>query len=103
MIVPAIGIVVKDHHSGVFPVRLLHQQVDQSDDVGLLVQWVGVACVPVLIGHRLDKAHGRDVPRLLDHCRKVLEIIHVIGGAVVTYFEGRRRARMHRLAVDGKY
>src|SRR5258708_2736414 len=58
MVVPSVRVVIHDHHCGAAPGGQRFQEVDCIRQEGLLVQRVRVARVPVLIGWRLDEAHG---------------------------------------------
>src|SRR5215470_16451718 len=40
VVVPAVGVVVGDHHGGAAPGAELLQAVDRADQEGLLVQWI---------------------------------------------------------------
>src|SRR5450759_4855810 len=77
MVVPAIAVVVGDHHCGALPVRGLLEPVDGLDKEALLIQRAGVPGVPVLVGRGLEEADRRH--RLGVHRRpEVGEVVLVV-------------------------
>ena len=56
VVIPAVGVVIGNHYSGICPVFLLLQKIDNGDDECLLVEGIGVAGVAVLIARRLEEA-----------------------------------------------
>ena len=62
VVVPAIAVVVGDHHGGVLPVRGLLQPVECLNQEALLVQGAGVPGVPVLVGRGFEEADRRHGP-----------------------------------------
>ena len=63
MVIPAVRVVIQNHHRGGRPVLGLRQEVDGVDDERLLIQRIGVARVPVFNGPRLDEADPGQVVR----------------------------------------
>ena len=61
MIVPAIGVVVRDDHRHVFPLRQTLQTVERLDEELLLRERIGVRGVSILIARRLEEADGRQI------------------------------------------
>ncbi len=64
VVVPAVGVVVRDDHRGFLPLVDLLQRVDRAREEDLLVERIGVACMPVLNRARLQEANRRHVVRL---------------------------------------
>src|ERR1700733_5101515 len=82
VVVPAVRVVVGDDHSGVCPVLLLLQEINNTDDERLLVQWIGVAGVAVLETRRLEVADRGEVAGV-DGIEKVVRIVLVVSGVAV--------------------
>ena len=98
VIVPAIRVVIEDDDGGRFPVRALFDLVDRVGDEFLLVERVGVAGVAVLIGRRLEEAHGREVAGLQGR-PEVGHVVLVVGAAVIAGADGRDRTRANMLRI----
>ena len=77
VVVPAVRVVVGDDHSGIRPVLLLLQEIDNVDDERLLVQRIGVAGVAVLVARRLQEADRGEVTGF-DGIVEVVRIVLVI-------------------------
>ena len=85
MVVPAIRIVVQNHHGGAFPFFLLLQEVDDFDQEMLFIDGVRVTGVAILISGRLYEIDGREVAGF-DRGEKVVGVIFVVGGTVISDF-----------------
>lgn len=59
VVIPAIAVVVGDHHRGVLPVRDPLEPVSDLDQEALLIQRAGVPGVSVLVGRGLQEADRR--------------------------------------------
>ena len=98
VVVPAVGIVIGDDHRRVRPFGALLQRIDDAHDESLLVDGVGIAGMSILIGRRLEEAHGRKIPRV-ERVEKVMNVIGMIrridlaGERVACVADGRHRLR----------
>ena len=79
MVVPAVRVVVRDHDRRRLPVAALLDGGDDLDDERLLVDGIGVARVPVLVGRRLQVADGGEVAAL-QRVEEVVAVVLVVGG-----------------------
>ena len=77
VVVPAVRVVVGDDHSGIRPVLLLLQEIDNVDDERLLVERIGVAGVAVLVARRLEEADSGEVAGI-DGVVEVVRIVLVV-------------------------
>src|SRR5918911_3696482 len=91
MVVPAAGVVLGDDDGCILPARKLLEAVDRIDQEVLLVERVGVACVPVLIGRGLEEANLGQMPGVCGspEVREVVLVVRLIGLAD----HGRRTGR----------
>ena len=85
MVVPAIRIVVQNHHGGAVPFFLLLQEVDDFDQEMLFIDGVRVTGMAILISGRLYEIDGREVAGF-DRSEKVVGVIFVVGGTVISDF-----------------
>ena len=74
VVIPSVGVVISDDHSGVRPILLLLQEVDHGGHECLLVQRIRVARVAILITGRLEEADGGKVAGV----DRVVEVMHVV-------------------------
>jgi len=90
MVVPSIGVVIHNDHCRAAPGRQRLQQIDRVHHEGLFVQRIGVSRMRVLIGRRLQKAHGRKISARGSRV-EILDVILVVGRTSPTDFRQRSR------------
>ena len=101
VVVPAIGVVPREQHRGVLPLRPALQIVQHPHEKRLLVDRIGVAGVAVLIGRRLEKRHRGEVSGI-ERREKVGEIVLVVRRVALRPIAASDPGRTcFGLAVDG--
>src|SRR5271170_1273740 len=93
MVVPAVGIVIRNHHCGTTPGGQAFQEVDRVHDESLLVKRVGISGVAVLITRSLKEAHGRKIASGSGGV-EILDIVLVVGPALMSDFRQGNRTGM---------
>src|SRR5690242_6268891 len=73
MVVPAVGIVIGDHDSGIAPFGPALQKIDDLHGERLFVQWIRITRMSVLIRGSLQKTHGRKIAGF----NRVIEVVYV--------------------------
>jgi hypothetical protein len=96
VVVPAVAVVIVDHHRRALPAGELLQLVDGVGEEGLLVERVGVTGVTVLILGGLQIRHRGQVA-MVGGGEEVLQVVLVVG--LVLLAHGCHRGRREMLGV----
>ncbi len=78
VVVPSVGIVIRDNDGRVLPVVAVLQRIDHVDDPELLVKWVGVTWMTVLKGSRFQIGNSGQAI-FIQRRPEILQIILVVG------------------------
>src|SRR5580698_2853544 len=96
VIVPTVGVVIRDDDGGAGPVRRLLERVDHGDHPGLLIERVGVTGVAILIARRLQERDGGK-NALAQRGEEIRGVVLVVGRTGVSDFIDRSRTRVSRV------
>jgi hypothetical protein len=92
VVIPAVGVVIRNHDRSAAPSGKRFKKVDGVDDESLFVQWVRISRVSILVGGGLQKAYSGQIS--CGAIEEVLSIILMVGGACVANFSAARWRRM---------
>src|SRR5579863_6036592 len=97
MIVPSVGVVVRDEYRGALPLWTLHDEVDRIDEELLLIERIGVLSVAVLEARRLQKSDLRHVAGA-GRIKEVVDVVLMVGAVAEAYVADAGRPSVIRIA-----